>query len=334
MRIPLPTLCLLLAVPTASLAEAPAPLLRGPGPGPGLDPHRVVGPDDCGDCHENEYEVWRGTAHARGYVELARSQGAKAIADALGVRRIRVEPSCVGCHFLAMPVGDGVQARFGVACESCHGASAAWIDVHSDQGEGDAEETPEHRRERLARSSALGLRGPADLHGLLSTCFSCHVIDDPHLVEVGGHPMPPPFDLVAATQGDIRHNFLRGRGENAAAPPAHRRTLQAMGRLLDLAWSLRALARADGAGAFATAAAQRVRMTRQAVADLAADGGPESLTRALVATESLDLAPGSPDSLMDAALVADGVARDLAHRSGDSRGDVPGAGPGVGAAGR
>lgn len=73
-----------------------------------------LGTEVCADCHDEEAEVWRTSAHARAYETLRE------------VGRER-DPECVACHV----VGLGWKGGFttpeetpeleGVGCESCHG---------------------------------------------------------------------------------------------------------------------------------------------------------------------------------------------------------------------
>ena len=73
------------------------------------DPSKVIGPEDCGECHEEAHEVWTTSAHARGWTELSRSEEARALAAKLGVRRIKRDERCVSramaiSNFLAVGI--------------------------------------------------------------------------------------------------------------------------------------------------------------------------------------------------------------------------------------
>ncbi len=246
-----------LLIPSAAFAGRP-------------DPSQVIGPDDCGECHEEAHEVWATTPHARGWTELSRSVEAKALATKLGVRRIKRDERCVSCHFLSAEVDGVVKPISGVACESCHGASADWIDLHWDFGPGDADaetETPEHRLERLRRSEEAGMVRPARIARLATACYGCHVIADEALVGAG-HPVAGPFELAAATQSAMRHNFVRGKGANATATIERLRVLHALGRLLDWSATLRALSTAPPEGQAAEQLATRAAELRTLVEGL------------------------------------------------------------------
>jgi hypothetical protein len=55
---------------------------------PRLDPQRTVGPEACAKCHDREFEVWKGTAHAKLYASdkpLHQRPRAQQIAKSLGI---------------------------------------------------------------------------------------------------------------------------------------------------------------------------------------------------------------------------------------------------------
>ena len=87
------------------------------------------------------------------------------------------------------------------------------------------------------------MAGPSRIAALGASCYGCHVVGEAELI-AAGHPVPGPFDLAAKTQGTIRHNFVRGQGENAVASLERRRLLHVLGRLLDWSETLRGLAAA------------------------------------------------------------------------------------------
>lgn len=251
---------------------------------PRPEPAEVLGAEECGECHEAEHEVWSATAHARGWTELARSDAARAIAAELGIRRIKRDERCTTCHFLAAETGGEVKPVSGVACESCHGAGADWLDPHWDFGPGASsasEESAEHRAERLARCDELGMLRPGRVAGILATCVGCHVITDEALL-VAGHPPPARLDYGGdATQGALRHNFVRGEGQNAPASPGRLRLLHAVGRLLEWAVVREALADAPPGEHAADVFAAADRALREQLESLQAETPHEALARAL-----------------------------------------------------
>lgn len=106
---------------------------------------------------------------------------------------------------------------------------------------------------------------PQNLYALASNCFQCHTVPDPELVDVGGHTAGSEgFELVAWSQGQVRHNFLHG-GKNEVASPERLRLLYVVGKVVELESSLRALSKATGAGDFATQMTARVAAAREAL---------------------------------------------------------------------
>ncbi|MEM7249284.1 MAG: cytochrome c family protein, partial [Acidobacteriota bacterium] len=260
----------------------------GPALGAGLElpPEHVVGPGDCGDCHEQEHEVWLATGHATGFGTLSRDEKARSIAAALGIRRVRRDPLCGSCHFTSAVVEETTKAIAGVACESCHGAGEEWIDIHWDLGEAaDVEsESAEHRKQRWASSEKAGMIRPSSPVDLIGRCYRCHVVDDQKLVDVGGHPQGARLDLVAATQGNIRHNFLRTGGlRNDEAPIERQRLYRLLGPWLELEATARALAAGPDEGAYRKGLLERVAANRSALKTLTSGVTLPSLDRALAA---------------------------------------------------
>jgi hypothetical protein len=122
-----------------------------------------------------------------------------------------------------------------------------------------AMETPEHRAERIEKSIAAGMNNPANLYLVARQCLACHTSPNERLVNVGGHAAgTPEFELVAWSQGKVRHNFLRSGGTvNVPSSPERLRVMYIVGVLADLEASLRATAAASEKANFGVAAAQR-----------------------------------------------------------------------------
>ena len=207
-----------------------------PEPESPAQPTKIVGPRECAECHEAENRTWLETAHQTSFKTLSRSKEARAIAKELGIRRVKRDERCIRCHFTEQGETDQkLKVIGGVSCESCHGAGQEWIDIHGDFGAASAEEeSSEHREERLARSIELGLRGPNNVATLIESCYACHLVTDDELV-AAGHPRDGAFDPWTATQGEVRHNFVRGKGDNVPASESRKRLIHWTGRLFELA---------------------------------------------------------------------------------------------------
>ena len=78
-----------------------------------------VGAAACFGCHQQQYQVWKNSAHARAMVTLQNKNKAQ-------------DGECVACHSVGFGAGGYVSLRFsshlaGVQCENCHGARKAHI---------------------------------------------------------------------------------------------------------------------------------------------------------------------------------------------------------------
>jgi len=233
-------------------------------------PAEIVTAEACGECHTSAYQVWQGTVHETGFRELHRKPQAQAIAAKMGFRLLKRDSLCLRCHYTPVQVEaeseDELRAIAGVSCESCHGAGREWIRAHYDYGPGKdyRTETPEHRRERIEASRNAGMRRPSDVYSIAASCFACHTVPEEKLVDVGGHTAGSAgFELVAATQGAMRHNFLAssltGDGKvNHERPPEERRMMYVVGRAVALEYALRAAAEATQPGTYARNAGRRI----------------------------------------------------------------------------
>jgi len=273
-----------------------------------VDPVNLVTAESCGECHVNEYEVWKTTAHSTGFKTLHRKESAEGIARRLGFRLIKRDSLCVRCHY-SPTIDDGqLRAAAGVSCESCHGAGRPWLDVHNTYGSETTWETEpsQHREERIQRSRELGMRRPSDIYDVAANCFSCHTVPEEELVNIGGHTTgTTSFELLERSQESIRHNFLdslRGGGiVNRRASPGRRRLLYVAGRALDLEFSLRGMAEATEDGIYSRAMNRRVRSATAEVRSLARSANLPELDRMLDAVRSADAVPGRRAELLDVA---------------------------------
>jgi len=230
--------------------------------------------DTCSNCHTRETDAWKQSTHFRTFVERHRSEEAKKILAAMGIRSMKRSDACLGCHYTSVVESDRLRPKWGVSCESCHGPGRDWMDVHNkiggdkaakalEWGEGHNESAEAHRK-RLAAAEAHGMISSGMTYGIASNCFGCHTVPDEKLVNVGGHKAGSDFDLVAWSQGEVRHNYVSSAGapDNPSNRPAsieEKRRLYAIGALVDLEFSLRNLAAAkEPDGAFRKAMAERV----------------------------------------------------------------------------
>jgi hypothetical protein len=257
------------------------------------DPAKVQGPEACGECHKQEVEAWKLTHHFATFNDMHRTDEAKAIAEKMGIKRIKSESLCLNCHYTEKAAADGPAVIAGVACESCHGAAKDWINVHNDYGKGFKKETEpaDHKAMRVAASVAHGMLKPDNVYAVAENCFQCHIVTDEKLVNVGGHQAGGgDFELVAYSQGEVRHNFFDSGGKvNATDSPARLRLLFTVGTLLDLEYSLRAVGRATEKATYALNYAHRVKALKAKLAQINAAAPTPEVTDILAATANVSL---------------------------------------------
>lgn len=239
------------------------------------DPTKTVGPNACAECHKQEVEAWKGTHHFKTFREMPRRPEAKAIADRMGLRRIKSESLCLTCHFTLQQKAARTEPIVGISCESCHGAAQDWIKVHSGfSGKTAQTETKAEEAARWKLAESKGMIRPRLLYQLAKNCFSCHVVPQEGLVNKGGHKAGSSFELVSWSQGEIRHNTWYSQGkDNVVASASRKRMLYVVGLGVELETGLRAIGKATARKTYAFAMAKRVDRARKQL-DAAAKAAP------------------------------------------------------------
>ncbi|KAA5545364.1 cytochrome C554 [Roseiconus nitratireducens] len=241
-----------------------------------LDPTLVQGNQSCVKCHAADVQIWKSTPHASTFDLLHRRPEAKQIASKLKLQSIKHEGRCVACHYTQQqPHADAApEVIAGVSCESCHGESANWLDLHHDYGSPAStreSETAEHREMRLRKSIAAGMRNPSNVYLIAQSCLRCHTTADEELVNVGGHsPGSLDFEFVSWSQGSLRHNFLRSDGQtNQASSQQRLRVMFVAGMIAELEASLRATSVATQRAVYGITAAKRAHRAIQRLQSVA-----------------------------------------------------------------
>ena len=236
------------------------------------DAAKTVGPNACAECHKQEAEAWKSTHHFKTFRDMPRNTKANEIADKLGVRRIRYESLCAGCHFTLQQKNNREEPVAGISCESCHSAGQDWVKVHSGfSGKTILFESKAEAKERWKLADSKGMIRPRSIYLLAKNCNSCHVVPQEELVNKGGHPAGSVFELVSWSQGEVRHNTWHSKGrENVPANAARRRMLYLVGLGAELEAALRAIAKATVRKPFAFAMAKRADRARKQLAAAAA----------------------------------------------------------------
>jgi Cytochrome c554 and c-prime len=235
------------------------------------DPAKTVGPNACAECHKQEVEAWKGTHHFETFRDMPRNEKGKQIAKRLGVRRIKSESLCLGCHFTVQQKDNREAPVSGISCESCHGAGKDWIKLHSGfSGKTAKTETKAQEQARWKLAESKGMIRPRALYRLAKTCFSCHVVPNEELVNNGGHRAGSAFELLSWSQGEVRHNTWRSKGkENVAANAARKRMLYIIGLGVELETALSSVAKATMRKVYAFEMAMRADRARKRIAEAA-----------------------------------------------------------------
>src|SRR5712691_8724149 len=238
----------------------------------------------CEKCHEAEVGVWKGTEHFKSFNTVHRKEEAKKILDAAGGgASMRQNANCVLCHYTETKSSATAkpQAASGPSCESCHGASSDWRDVHNFYGEGiddPAKEPAANRTKRLSEARKAGMIWSFMHYEIAANCNECHGLAHPKLAGSvlakmldAGHPAESDFELVRFSQGSVRHRFYPPDfSKNAQMTPAELARLYVIGQAATLVSATAAAAKSSHAkyGALQKKRAQDATKNLQAVADL------------------------------------------------------------------
>lgn len=276
------------------------------------DPAKTVGPNACAECHKQEVEAWKGTHHFKTFRDMPRDPEGERIAKRMGIRRVKSESLCLGCHFTVQKKDDKPEPVAGISCESCHSAGQDWIKVHSSYSGKKADtETKAEEAARWKLADSKGMIRPRSLYQLAKNCYGCHVVPQEELVNKGGHKAGSAIELVSWSQGEVRHNTWHSKGkDNVPASAARRRMLYLVGLGVELETALRAVGKATARKVYAFEMARRADQARKqlAAAAKAAPDVPEIAKMGEFA-HSAGLKLNNERSL---AAAADGVAKLLA----------------------
>ncbi len=253
----------------------------------------IVGPDECANCHIPEFNAWEQTHHKKTYkASRARRKRIKEILGNLGRSTSGIkdasagyENACLKCHYTVAIINDEPTAKWGVTCESCHGPARDWLDIHQRVGgtpDGDPldwgtgkNQDQASRDARLAAAAKAGMLHPERIYDIAVNCYGCHTVPDETLVNTGNHKAGSDFDLLAWSQGEVRHSFCSSPGApdsatNEAASPERQRQLYVVGAIVDLEFSLRNLTGVkEPGGAYQSAMIARVNTARSKVEAIA-----------------------------------------------------------------
>lgn len=282
-----------------------------------------VGANACAECHTKETAIWKNTRHHRTFREMPRSKEARGIAGKLGIKRIKADPLCLGCHFTTQKKRSKTRVTAGISCESCHGAAENWLKIHSEfSGKPNKKsETASEAAVRWKQSVAHGMIRKDAFYGIAKNCYGCHVVPNEKLVNVGGHPAGSAFELVSWSQGEVRHNVWYNDGKhNVLAGTKRRRIMYLVGLTVELETALRAIAVATKFEEYAIRMAHRADKARKAL-HAAAERLPDVTELASIVehAHSAGLKLGNKEALNTAADKVAASAKALADRYDGSK---------------
>jgi Cytochrome c554 and c-prime len=222
----------------------------------------VVGPNACAECHKTETANWKTSLHFNTFREMPRRKETKIIAKKMGIKRVKADSLCLDCHFTSQIVKGKPKPVSGISCESCHGPGKNWIKIHSKYMGGKIKEPKGQDVIRWKNSEEAGMIRPVNLYNLAKNCYACHVVPKEKLVNVGGHPAGSAFDLVAWSQGEVRHNTWYSK-DNTPASANRKRILYVVGLAVELETALRAVGKATQKKKYAVSMARRASAARK-----------------------------------------------------------------------
>lgn len=243
---------------------------------------KIVGPEinsmNCASCHALEDETWQRTHHFSTFVRRHRTERAQRILKNMGLLTMKRQDECRRCHYTSVLKSDRLMPTWGVSCESCHGPGKDWVSIHNHvNGDPNApmlkwgdgkKETKAQRDARLSAAEAKGMITSRMIYDLARQCLECHTVPDERLVNRGKHRAGSDFEMVAWSQGEVRHNFVDSRGapdrpSNRVLSPNERRRMYVVGVLADLEVSLRNLSEVkQHGGDYEDAMVERVNAAR------------------------------------------------------------------------
>jgi Cytochrome c554 and c-prime len=274
-----------------------------------LDPKQVLGHEACEKCHASEVATWKKTPHSMTFLALHQKKEAADIAKRLGLSSIKRGQVCIECHYTPQATAESAQAKAisGVSCESCHGAARKWVKLHSDYGGPTAtkdQESEPHKAQRISGSIAAGMKNPHNLYLVAQSCFRCHTVPHENLVNVGKHKAGTEnFELVAWSQGLVRHNFLESNGKvNRPLSDERLRVMYVVGQIADLEFSLRATAEATEKAPYGITSAQRSDRAAKRLMELQAKINNPIIGQILDAYQGVKLKLNNREPLLDCAV--------------------------------
>lgn len=228
--------------------------------------HTALGSKQCQSCHQAVYEHEKASRHWLSFKEFAKGAG-EAVATKMGVTKPTEQGTrCVDCHGNTFTNDKGKLKVEPISCEACHGNAGDYLATHNATYDAakDGADPAAFLAKRRAESVAKGMTAQWRLNGGYRNCFNCHVGTDEPIVNTGGHPVMNDFELLAFSQGTVRH--WHG-ADLTADKPGRLGAIHLAGQALMLERALQAVGTSKEAGMFRT---QYFAMAKSAQVRLAA----------------------------------------------------------------
>jgi len=236
-----------------------------------------LGPDTCEKCHRAEVKIWERTKHYTALKKVHRTDKAKKIVAAIGEKRMKRSDTCTMCHYTMAETKGKSKAVAGPSCESCHGPSSVWFEIHNDYGAGAnrGTESSDHKAERVRQAAEAGMIWPSATYEVALNCFECHAMAQDGLsgdtiakMLEAGHPINPDYELVRYSQGSVRHRFYPPHmTKNAEMTLPELARLFVTGHAASLVVSTKALSLSDHP-TYAAAQSARIAAAKEALASI------------------------------------------------------------------
>lgn len=250
-------------------------------------PHLIIRAEseECAQCHEHAVNSWTESTHKITYDGLHDDDRALEIVKKMGGRSIKRSKDCVQCHYTisAKVEGGRTSTTMGVSCQRCHGAAQNWLEPHQN--------TNVDKAARRKAAEDKGMYPTHKIYEMAAACYQCHTVLHEKLVNAGDHNAGSEFELVAWSQGEVRHDFLPKSKEAVFRehPPLYLEKLFVMGKLVGLEWSYLGLTEVTVEGVFKSAMIERVNAARTELSNLGS-AGIDALMATVPKPEDLDSA--------------------------------------------
>lgn len=211
------SICLLVSLPSISLADPQPAKLIGVGSCASSNCHGGQSPRKANNVLQNEYFTWyKHDKHAQAFNVLGNAQSKK-MASHLGIADPQKDQTCLNCHATYVKdittQGSEFHVEDGVGCESCHGAAENWLGSHTAR-----DATHEGNLKN-------GMKDVVSIEARTKLCLSCHLGTDnqyvSHRIMGAGHPrLSFEVDTFTATQPahwNIDEDYKQRKGDYSPA---------------------------------------------------------------------------------------------------------------------